>query len=56
MARRKTGEVTALMSQMDLDLQNYVLDMLRHIKSTQEILLMKKRKKLQQMEKREKND
>lgn len=45
MTPQKVIEVNTLISQMDLETQNYALDMLRHIKFTQDILSKKNKPK-----------
>lgn len=41
MTQTKTDEVVELMSQMDIDMQNYVIDTLRHLKFAQDTLRKK---------------
>lgn len=38
MTRKQNQEATQIMCQMDLRLQEYALDMLRHLKTAQDIL------------------
>ncbi len=41
MTQSRKNEIIRLMSQMDIDMQNYVIDMLRHLKFAQVTLTKK---------------
>lgn len=48
MTQKKTKEVSDLMKQMDLELQEYAITMLRHLKAAQSILVNQNSDKPQQ--------